>query len=181
MATARRSREVTQLPFAYAFKGTLEEHTIGGTMRYWVVFLPGSLQERAPFKERKKLRMRGLVGGPGGKPVSMAWQTSHGRHYVMFGRARAKSLGLVLGHKVDISFELVGDEEVDVPEELREALEQEPDWQRLWASLTPGKRRGLGHMVASVKSPELRAQRAVDVMRAVESGSIPGPPRRRLI
>jgi hypothetical protein len=179
MAAVRGARKTSIEAYPYAFTAELEELEIGGTMRYWVVFLPAKLQKKAPFAAKKKLRMRGVVGGPGGKPVSMAWQVSRGRHYVMFGRALARSLGLALGHSVDIAFDVVDPDDVDVPEELREALYQEPDWEKLWSALTPGKQRGLAHMVRSVKSPELRAQRAVDVMRAVEAGNVPGPPRRR--
>lgn len=179
MAAARRADRAPKKDYAFAFEAELEELLIGGTMSYWVVFLPPSLQKRAPFSAKKKLRMRGVVGGPGGRPASMAWQLSGGRHYVMFGRATAKSLGLALGQRVALAFDLVDDDDVDIPEELRELFAQEPDWRKLWAALTPGKQRGLAHMVRSVKSPELRAQRAVDVMRAVEEGNVPGPPRRR--
>jgi uncharacterized protein YdeI (YjbR/CyaY-like superfamily) len=50
---------------------------------------------------------------------------------------------------------------------------------KLRDALTPGKQRGLAHMVGTLKRPELRAQRAVEVMRAVEDGNVPGPPKRR--
>lgn len=179
MAVARRAERAPRRDHDFAFEAELEELLIGGTMRYWVVLLPPSLQKKAPFSAKKKLRMRGVVGGPGGRPVSMAWQLSSGRHDVMFGRATAKSLGLALGQRVALAFDLVDDDDVDIPEELREAFAQEPQWRKLWAALTPGKQRGLAHMVRNVKSPDLRAQRAVDVMRAVEDGNVPGPPRRR--
>lgn len=172
--------------FAYVFEAVLEELSIGkeasNAMRYWVLFLPARLQKVAPFAAKKKLRMRGIVGGAGhtgGKPVSLAWQVANGRHYVMFGRAAAKSLGLTLGKKVEMAFDLVPDDDVDLPEELREALEQEPTWKTLWSELTPGKQRGLAHMVRGLKNPDLRALRAVDLLRGLEDGVVPGPPKRR--
>jgi len=162
--------------FDHSIRASLEELLIGKTMSYWVIFLPRNLQEKDPFGARKRLRMRGVVNG---KSVSLAWQLSSGRHYVMFGRAAAKSLGLTLGHTVEMSFSIVSDAEVEVPDEIREALRQEPSWRKAWRALTPGKQRGLCHMVSSVKDPLRRAQRAVDVLRSVEAGNVPGPPKRR--
>lgn len=160
---------------AYAFEGTLEELTIGGTMSYWVVFLPTSLAAREPFSQLRRLRMKGVANGA---EVAMAWQLSGGRHYVMFGRTLAKKLGLALGSKVSLAFDLVDDDVVDVPPEIAEALRQEPDFRKPWKKLTPGKQRGIAHLVRTVKDPDRRAQRAVDLLRDLERGVVPGPPRR---
>ena len=160
---------------AYAFEGTLEELMIGGTMSYWAVFLPASLAAREPFSHLRRLRMKGLANGA---EVAMAWQLSGGRHYVMFGRALAKKLGLALGARVSLAFDLVDDDVVDVPAEIAEALRQEPDFRRPWKKLTPGKQRGIAHLVRTVKDPDRRAQRAVDLLRDLERGVVPGPPRR---
>jgi len=161
----------------HTFRGKLEE-LVWGRMRYWVIFLPARLESRAPFSEKKKLRMRGTVDG---QPVALAWQLHEGRHYVMFGKAAAKKLGIALGATVGMTFTLVSDDDVEVPEELRLALAQEPEWRALWKKLTPGQQRGLAHMVNSAKRPETRAARAIDVMRRVEEGVVPGPPRRRAL
>ena len=172
------SQKRSEARFDHVFAGKLEELLIGGTMSYWVVFLPASLQKKAPFSAKQRLRMRGVVGGVKGKPVSMAWQLSGGRHYLMFGKATAKSLGIALGGKVEVAFRLVDETAVDLPEELAEALSQEPGWEKHWAALSPGKQRGVAHLVAKIKSPELRAQRAVDLLRGLEEGIVPGPPSR---
>lgn len=179
MAVARRPTARTKLTetwakplFEHVFTGKLVELLIGGTMRYWVLFLPASLQRKPPFAAKKKLRMRGVVGGVHGRPVSMAWQLSGGRHYLMFGKATAKSLALKLGGKVEVAFSVVDDDVVDLPEELAEALTQEPEWSKLWAALTPGRRRGIAHLVRMIISPDLRAQRAVELVRALEEGTL---------
>lgn len=176
MATRRSTAES---PFGYRVVGTLEEWLVGGALSYWVVFLPAKMQSQAPFAAKKKVRIRGRVGGPSGKPVTLAWQVKQGRHYLLFGRSTAKALGITLGDSVTVEFDVVDDAIVDVPPELREALRQEPEWRKRWAALTPGKQRGIAHLVAKVKSPELRAQRAVDILRGLEDGIVPGPPRRR--
>jgi hypothetical protein len=119
-----------------------------------------------------------MKGSANGAAVAMAWQLSGGRHYVMFGRALAKKLGLALGTQVSLAFDLVNDDEVDVPPELKEALRQEPDFRKAWKKLTPGKQRGIAHLVRTVKDPDRRAQRAVDLLRDLERGVVPGPPRR---
>lgn len=109
----------------------------------------------------------------------MAWQRSGGRHYVMFGRGAAKALGLALGDRIRLEFTLVSDTVVDVPPEIRELTRQDRELGAVWKALTPGARRGLGHLVRSVRSPELRAQRAVDLLEAARRGELPRPPRRR--
>ncbi len=164
----------TKRAFQYDVEGLLEELKIGGTMSYWVVFLPASIAAEGPFSERRRLRMKGLANGTA---VAMAWQLSGGRHYVMFGRALAKKLGIALGNKVTLAFDLVDDDEVEVPPEIREALRQEPAWRAGWKKLAAGKQRGLAHLVNGVKDPERRAQRAVDLLRDLERGVVPGPPR----
>jgi hypothetical protein len=166
---------VASKSFDYTIRVALEELLIGKTMSYWVLFLPRKLQDTEPFAARKRMRMRGTANG---QSVSLAWQLSSRRHYVMFGRTAAKALGIALGQQVELAFSLVSDAEVLVPEELAEALRQEPSWRKAWRALTPGKQRGLCHMVNTAKDPERRAQRAVDILRAVEAGNVPGPPKR---
>lgn len=162
------------MTFTHRFEGTLGEIDYG-RMRYQVIFLPPSVQKKPPFNEGGRLRMEGTVGG---QPCALAFLRSGGRHYLLVSKALARKARVALGDRIEVRFSFVGDDVVHVPEELEEAFRQEPAWGTLWRALTPGKQRGLAHMVESAKRPETRAKRAVDVMRLVEEGRPPGPPPR---
>jgi Domain of unknown function (DUF1905)/Bacteriocin-protection, YdeI or OmpD-Associated len=75
------------------------------------------------------------------------------------------ALHLTVGMRVDVS--LRRDEStygLPVPAELEELLRQDGEGDRLFHSLTPGKRRNLLYIVGAVKNPHLRASRAVTVI-----------------
>ncbi len=50
---------------------------------------------------------------------------------------------------------------MDMPEELKEVIDQIPDAQRRFDLLTPGRQRYIIHYVASVKSQQLKVERAL--------------------
>lgn len=175
----RESVKAPKKKFAYAFEAPLEVLMIGnGTrkVRYLVVNLPAQLQRKAPFSEKKRLRMRGTIDG---HEVARAWQVAHGRHYMMIGATVVRTIGAVPGQRLAIAFDVVSNDDVAVPKEITEACDQEPAWRELWSKLRAPDQRRLVYLVESVRSPELRAQRAVDVMRGLEDGVVPGPPPRR--
>ena len=173
MAKAR----TTAAAFEHCFVGTLE--TIDyGRMVYWVIYLSNKLAKISPFAEGRRARMRGTLETTVTKSVSLAWQISKGRHYLLIGRPLARTLRVSLGDRVTVAFSLVTDNAVTIPAEIAEALRQEPAWRSLWDALTPGAQRGLAYRVDSAKLPETRARRAVEVLRDLEDGRPARPPRR---
>jgi len=120
--------------------------------------------------------MRGTIDG---KEVALAWQVAGGRHYLMVGSALARALRVDAGSRVDVAFSIVSGDDVRVPPEIAEAVRQEPAWRRLWRALRPAEQRRLAHLVDSARTDEVRARRAVELFRGLESGIVPGPPRRR--
>ena len=94
----------------------------------------------------------------------------------MVGQAQLRSLGLVPGQSVEVS--LMADpnpDEVPIPEELAEALAQDPEAAAKWHAATPGRQRGLAYRVDSAKNLQTRADRAIAVLRELHTGP---PPRR---
>jgi antitoxin component of MazEF toxin-antitoxin module len=95
----------------------------------------------------------------------------------MIGQTVMKQLGLAEGDEVPVTvWEDSAPEEVDVPEELAEALRQEPAAAACWAAASPGRQRGLAYRVASARQLQTRADRAVAVVRELLAGP---PPRRK--
>jgi hypothetical protein len=166
------------LAFEFATKVDLIDY---GRMVYWVLRLPKALQNQAPFKDRKRVRMEGEISGV---PVRLAWVVDAKGHYLMLGRSTAKRAGLGVGSTARVRFKLVGDDAVEVPAEIREALRQEPSWRAPWRALTPGMQRSLSYLVLRMRTEEKRAQRAVEVLEHVAAGTatqlVRRPPRSKL-
>jgi hypothetical protein len=54
-------------------------------------------------------------------------------------------------------------------EEMKEVLRQDPEGNRLFHALTPGRRRTLLHIAGTVKDPETRAWRAATILRHLKA------------
>ena len=103
-------------------------------------------------------------------------------------------LGLSAGQRVSVTVRVDKSRYgLPVAEELAELLRQDPDGNRLFHALTPGRRRTLLHIAGLVKHPEARAWRAGVIVRHLKAnaGSIqyrqlaeqlkrPGFPSRRI-
>jgi hypothetical protein len=85
-----------------------------------------------------------------------------GRGYISINTRRMKQIGVVAGDTVSI--ELNKDDSkygMEIPEELSTLLEQDPEGKKRFDNLTPGRQRYIIHYVSSVKSVQLRIDRAI--------------------
>ncbi|MCX6296151.1 MAG: YdeI/OmpD-associated family protein, partial [Bacteroidetes bacterium] len=85
-----------------------------------------------------------------------------GNGYISINASRLKKLGLKFKDEVLVS--LKKDESefgMEVSEELKELLEQDEEGLRRFNMLTPGKQRYIIHYVNTVKSSQLRINRAI--------------------
>jgi hypothetical protein len=84
-----------------------------------------------------------------------------GKAYISISSKRMKEAGAAYGDTVHVTLsEDKSEYGTDVPEELAELLRQDPEGKRRFELLTPGKKRYILNYVASVKNPQLRADRA---------------------
>lgn len=84
------------------------------------------------------------------------------RRYVLVNKEHRKKLKLKEGDEVEIV--LKSDESkygMPLPEEVEELLYQDPEFDRLFHLLTPGKQRSLLYMVGKPKSSNIRLTKAV--------------------
>ena len=65
-----------------------------------------------------------------------------------------KQCDVTLGDRVFVQFDIADQDAVEVPEELRFALEVNDQAAAVWSGLTPGKRRGFAYRVDSAKRRE---------------------------
>jgi hypothetical protein len=170
--------------FQYSMTARLELLTFASrstprTLSYKVLFASAELERALPFDAGARLR---IVGEIEDVPVRLAWQPSGERgHYVLVGPAVVKALGLRIGDEVTLRFDLDDQDGVVVPDELLALLETTTKRRKLWAALTPGRQRGLAHLVASAKTSTTRERRASLVVEKLEAGLLDelAPPKRR--
>lgn len=94
-----------------------------------------------------------------------------GGHYVVVGQKICKQLGIKQGSIVTVTFSIDDSEyQFEMPEELKEVLNQDPQADKVFHSLTAGNQRGLIHLVAQVKSTDKRIERALKIAERVKSG-----------
>jgi hypothetical protein len=91
-------------------------------------------------------------------PVSLG----NGSSYISINTQRMKAQGLRLGQEVEVVLEK--DESkygMEVPPELSELLAQDPEGAARFEGLSPGKQRYIIQYVSTVKSSQLRIDRAI--------------------
>jgi hypothetical protein len=170
--------------YRYSMTGLLEllvfeSKSSPRTLTYKVLFASPELERTLPFDEHPRLRIEGEIEDV---PIQAAWQPSGDRgHYVMVSPAVIRTLGVVPGDSLTLRFNLAPHDAVEVPDELREALAKKPARQRRWDALTPGRRRGLSHLVSSAKTAPTRLKRAALVVEKLDADRLEelGPPKRR--
>jgi len=139
-----------------------------GTYRYHAVLLPADLQNALTFPKRTRMRISGELNDV---PFAGAWiPDGRGRYFTMIGAALRRNAGLELGEPVHVRFRVEDPEYVDVPEYLMAAIETDPAALCVWEDLTPGKKRGIVHLVTSAKTGETRAKRIRNVVESLASG-----------
>lgn len=84
-----------------------------------------------------------------------------GKAYVSINSKRMKEIGVECGDHVSVTLTADTSEYgIDIPEELAELFKQDPEGKKRFDMLTPGKQRYILNYVATVKSPQLRIDRA---------------------
>ncbi|MEM9161646.1 MAG: YdeI/OmpD-associated family protein [Cyanobacteria bacterium P01_F01_bin.4] len=144
----------------WEFEAQIEYHDFG-RMGYTVVYLPESLRAELPFDQYPRLRVDAEVAE---YPIDGAFQPGQGKYYLILSKRLLKQAGLALGDTVNVNFRIADQDAVDVPDELRIALQSNQTAQDGWDALTPGKRRGLAHRVSSARTAATRKKRVAEVI-----------------
>ena len=151
------------IEYPYDFATKVKNHAFG-RMNYTVAYLPKSLIAELPLKKHPRLRVEGEVNG---YRFGGALHPAKGKWYVLLPKRTLKKLRLSVGDEVYIAFEIADQEAVDVPPELRHALDVNEKATDIWKSLTAGKRRSFAFRVSSAKLIETRERRVDEVLSAI--------------
>lgn len=86
----------------------------------------------------------------------------NGQGYISINKKRLKKFGLDLGDEVSLEFRHdLSKYGMEMPEELEALLDQDLEGGTLFEALSDGKKRYIIHYVSSVKSSQLRIDRAI--------------------
>ena len=89
-----------------------------------------------------------------------------GRRFVILSKDKLKAADVDLGHHVHVVLEPdMSQYGMALPEDLEEMLEADPEFQRRFDEMKPGRRRGVIHHIASAKTEETIAKRIVRLMQ----------------
>ena len=90
--------------------------------------------------------------------------------YIIVNKKKRDTLGIAAGDTVSV--ELVKDESkygLPMPDEMREVLDQDPDGDRLFHTLTPGKQRTMLYYIGKWKDIDRRIHYALTVVEHLKS------------
>lgn len=155
----------------YSFEATVE---LRGDGRYVhaCVYLPGALARELTVG-RSRLRIRGELDE---LPFAGAWQPSPAGHFLLLSRATCRAAGIAVGDRIEVRFRLDDPDAVSVPNELERALAANREAARAWNALTPGRRRGLAHLIAAARTPATVARRVDEILAGLcGRAALPGP------
>ena len=132
--------------------------------------LTDEMADELPFDREPRLRASGEIND---LPFHGAWVPGgESRAYLHLSAGFVADLGVAVGDPLEVRFRLEPTDLVEVCTELAEALAADPDGDAVWQRLTPGRRRGLAHMVRSSKREETRRKRAAQLMVDLAAGTV---------
>jgi hypothetical protein len=150
----------------FSFKAQIENHNLG-LYQYRVIFLSPKIVKQLPFEQYPRLRIEGEVSG---EPFVGAWQPARGRWYLMLSKRLLKTIRAEVGDTVSVEFRLSGQDEVQVPVELLNAIRNvDVLWLR-WQKLTAGAKRTLSYMVLNAKTVPTKLKRIEKVLEFLNEG-----------
>jgi hypothetical protein len=142
---------------SYRFQGILK--ILNSNPSYTMVSIPSEIISELP--ESGRLRTLGKMNGA---EFSLAIQgRKNGNGFFMVGSALRRAAKITTGDPVEIEFSLTDPDFLELPEELKEVMEQDEEAGKIFFGMTVGMQRSLAHYVSSVKNTDSRIKRAMEL------------------
>lgn len=94
-----------------------------------------------------------------------------GGHFINIGSTVCNKLGIKEGSEVTATFRVDNSEyQFEMPVELKEVLDTDPEADRIFHSLTEGNQRCLMYLVTLMKSSDKRIERALKIVEKIKLG-----------
>jgi translation initiation factor IF-1 len=151
----------------FFFKAKLEK--LPTNLLYTALFLPYELMAQIP--EKGRVRVAGKINGL--TPFNLAiLNLKEGPKYFMIGSRLRKEAKIKEGDLVQVSFQLVDSELLEIPEEFKEALLLDDKAAVIFNSFTTGYKRSLMHYITSAKSIDTRIKRSLELLEKAKQGKL---------
>ena len=151
----------------FTFNSKLEK--LQSNLSYTALFLPFEIVAQLP--EKGRLRVAGLLNNK--IPFNLAiLNLKEGPKYLTVGSMLRKEAKINIGDLVQVSFQLVDPNLLELPEELEIALAQDEDAQKVVGTFTVGYKRSLAHYINSTKNIDLRIKRALELLEKAKTGTL---------
>lgn len=134
-----------------------------------VIFLPQAVVRALP---KGRVRVKGTFNG-----ADFALAVQHmkdGSRYFSVSAPLRKAAGIKAGMPVQVHFELVDPDKLDIPEELEAVLAEDAEARNAWDQLTRGYQRSLVHYITGVKNVDSRIKRSFDLLNRAKAGLLHG-------
>ncbi|MDJ0628065.1 MAG: YdeI/OmpD-associated family protein [Rhodobacter sp.] len=138
-----------------------------GSATYTVLRLPKDVAEALATEGAK--RVEGEIND---HPVNLALACAPVMDgmFLWTGRSLLRRIGAAPGEPLEVRLRKVPEDSVETPEDIALAL-RSADLTGRWQRLTPGRRRGLLHKIATAKRAETRAKRIAGLIADLQRGA----------
>ncbi len=129
----------------------------------------------------KNAGIRRLIGTINGHPIKRALMGhADGGSFLIVSRSTIKTAGISFRTSADMEFRPdPAPHQLDMPEELRLALDQDDAARERWATFTLGRQRSLVSYITSAKTEATRIRRAVELATRIRTHSLYGDLQRK--
>lgn len=162
----------------FVFAGPLLTLSFAGGGSICAVPVPGDIADVLGAAGVR--RVLGTMEGPGASAdfnLALLGKRDGPRH-LMVSRARMRALGAEPGSTVGVEMRPdPSPDDVPIPDELADALADNPAAAERFAAMTPGKRRSLVHHVTGAKRADTRIDRARDLAHKLATHTLYGDTR----
>lgn len=149
----------------FSFTANLER--LPNNLSYTALFLPYEMVAKLP--EKSRVRVEGKINDI--TPFNLAiLNLKEGPKYLMIGSQLRKEAKIKEGDLVQVSFQLVDSELLDIPEEFQEVLLLDEVAAVIFHSFTTGYKRSLMHYITSAKSIDTRIKRSLELTTKIKNG-----------
>lgn len=133
-----------------------------------IILLPDDVIAQLPDG---RLRCKGTLNNKTDFNLAIQYRKT-GERFIAISGILMKAAQIKLNTMFTVSFVLVDKDLVEIPEELEALLEQDEEASVLWKSFSSAWQRGFAHYVASVKNPDSRIKRAIQIMEKAKHGQL---------
>lgn len=153
-------------PTLHSFTTTLQP--MEGVYTSSCIVVPNEVVKKLPNATR--LRTTGTLNTA---PFALAIQRrANGVSLIIVSKRLRTEAKVSIGDTVQVTFEVVPTEQIEMPEELQALLDVDADAAEFWGSLTIGMQRSYAYYIGGAKTIDTRIRRSIDIITRGMNGEL---------